>query len=335
MRKMPTWKRPKHFSKALEDGDGVWEDERWSPILLTAMSGTELDGREIPIAWQILFEPSDDDFDAVNSKLAEIGIEPDGYGWGEYIQNAIRRLNPGLAKRLHTGDCEMATCVLWVESEEDCRALLEVTWNLIFSMETRAAGGRGRLRSSGADHQKTLGTNAGRDVSNSQPSGMRVHFSQGYIEPAAFPFSHLFQHRLSREVTALVEPSAEFQKRHGADFDLVFNVSAKQKIRDNEIRGPAVYKKDKNVEFTVFLPFDVIMRQSHAPRVALEFLLKGVGDALDKLEIDKSRLLETQGLVIAGICADPTMLEEPSWNEAENKTRVRRVFTAFFQKHRT
>jgi hypothetical protein len=51
--KMPTWKPPKNITKALEDGDGSWEDERWSPILLTAMSGTELDGREILVAWQI------------------------------------------------------------------------------------------------------------------------------------------------------------------------------------------------------------------------------------------------------------------------------------------
>lgn len=177
MRKMPTWKRPKNISKALDDGDGVWEDERWSPILLTAMSGTEFDGREIPIAWQIQFEPSDDDFDAVNAKLAEMGIEPDGYGWGEHIQSAVRRLNRGLAERLHTSDCETATCVLWVEAEEDCRAILEITWNLIFSMETRATGGRLRSRSSGADRQKTLDANAGRELSSTQPLGMKVYFS--------------------------------------------------------------------------------------------------------------------------------------------------------------
>jgi hypothetical protein len=29
MPKMPTWKPPKNIAKALEDGDGSWEDERW------------------------------------------------------------------------------------------------------------------------------------------------------------------------------------------------------------------------------------------------------------------------------------------------------------------
>lgn len=50
MPKMPSWKPPKNIGKALEEGDGSWEDERWSPIMLTAMSGTEYDGREIPVA---------------------------------------------------------------------------------------------------------------------------------------------------------------------------------------------------------------------------------------------------------------------------------------------
>jgi hypothetical protein len=33
MPRIPTWKPPKNIAKALEDGDGTWEDERWSPIL--------------------------------------------------------------------------------------------------------------------------------------------------------------------------------------------------------------------------------------------------------------------------------------------------------------
>jgi hypothetical protein len=133
MPKMPKWKLPKNIAKALEDGDGFWEDERWSPILLTAMSGTEFNGREIPIAWEIEFDPFEDEFEQANSKLEEMGIEPDGYGWGKYIHKSIRKANPGLAKRLHLTDCESSTCVIWVESDEDCRALLEETWKLIFN----------------------------------------------------------------------------------------------------------------------------------------------------------------------------------------------------------
>jgi hypothetical protein len=132
MPKMPTWKPPKNTAKTLEDGDGIWEDSRWSPILLTLMSGTEFEGRDIPVAWQIEFDPSEDDFEAANAKLEDQEIAPDGYGWGDYIQKTIRKTSPALAKRLHTTDCETDTCVIWVESEDDCRSLLEVTWKLVF-----------------------------------------------------------------------------------------------------------------------------------------------------------------------------------------------------------
>jgi len=132
MPKMPLWKVPKNLAKVLEDGDGSWEDERWSPILLTVMSGTELNGREIPIAWQIEFDPSEDELETANARLEQMEIEPDGYGWGEHIRKDLGNTNPGLAKRLHLDDCETDTCVIWVESDEDCRMLLETTWNLIY-----------------------------------------------------------------------------------------------------------------------------------------------------------------------------------------------------------
>lgn len=133
MPEMPIWKSPRNIAKALEKGDGIWEDDRWSPILLAAMSGTEHNGREIPVAWQIEFDPSDGEFEAANTKLEEMGLDSDGYGWGEYIYGRLRQTIPALAERLHTTDCETATCVIWVELEEDCRMLLEAVWTIIFN----------------------------------------------------------------------------------------------------------------------------------------------------------------------------------------------------------
>lgn len=134
MPKMPRWKPPEDLAKALAHGDGSWEDERWSPILVTAMSGTQYQGRAIPVAWQIEFDPSEDDFEAANARLEASGIEPDGYGWGERIHEVLRQADAGLADRLHMGDCEAAACVIWVESEGDCRALVEATWGLVFAV---------------------------------------------------------------------------------------------------------------------------------------------------------------------------------------------------------
>src|SRR5438128_660345 len=105
---------------------------------------------------------------------------------------------------------------------------------------------------------------------------MKVHFGQIYIEPGVeFPFSHLFQRYLAKEVTALVVPSGKFIEKYGSDFELMFRISAKNGIQDNEIRGPTVFRKAKDVEYTVFLPFDIISGTHDVPHSALRFLLKG------------------------------------------------------------
>lgn len=162
---------------------------------------------------------------------------------------------------------------------------------------------------------------------------MKVSFSQVYIELGAnFPFSVHFQRLLTKEVTALVQPSRNFIESYGADFELGFNVSAKHSLKDNEVRGPTIFKKSKAVEYTVFLPFDLIMSHMDAPKRALLFLLIGVCDVFDMLEIDKTKLLERRQSVIDAICSDPTMLAEPSWNKAENNTAVRKLFEDFFAK---
>jgi len=139
---------------------------------------------------------------------------------------------------------------------------------------------------------------------------MKVHFGQIYIEPGvSFPFSHLFQRRLSEEVTALVESSPSFVRNYGNDFELMFRVSAKKAIKDNEIKGPTVFKNTKDVEYTVFLPFDVISRSSEVPQSALRYLLKGACSVFESLDIDTAKLLKRQESLIEEICSDPTMFE--------------------------
>jgi hypothetical protein len=48
------------------------------------MSGTDYKGRAVPIAWQIEFDPAGEACEVANAMLMESGIDPDGYGWGEF-----------------------------------------------------------------------------------------------------------------------------------------------------------------------------------------------------------------------------------------------------------
>ena len=129
----PAWTIPDDLSALIaDDEDLTWTTDAWAPIELSVMAGTEYGGRDIPLAWQIEFEPSAPAFRKANSKLAGMGLDPDGYGWSTLIDSVMRKYHPGLADELHHGDTETSTCVIWVESEDTCRQLVDVVWTLIY-----------------------------------------------------------------------------------------------------------------------------------------------------------------------------------------------------------
>ena len=131
----PIWNIPDNLQDLINtdspDGDGVWEDDSWDPIRLTVMAGTSYRGRSIPLAWQIEFEPSDERLAAASRKIEALNLAPDGYGWAEAIQATFAAEHPELVEGLHFGDTEIDVCVVWVESEGVCKALMEAVWSLI------------------------------------------------------------------------------------------------------------------------------------------------------------------------------------------------------------
>ena len=128
--KNPEWEIPEDLEEIIAEEES-WESEAWLPILLTVMGGTIYKGREIPLAWQIEFEPSSEEFEVPNEKILELGVEPDGYGWANIIQSVINKYHPEIVSELQFGDTEESTCVVWVESESACKTLIQVAWNLI------------------------------------------------------------------------------------------------------------------------------------------------------------------------------------------------------------
>jgi hypothetical protein len=137
---------------------------------------------------------------------------------------------------------------------------------------------------------------------------MKIHFSQIYIRPGVtFPFSHLLQLYLSNEITDRVEPSSKFLAKYGDDYDVIFRISAKKELVNNELKGPTVFEKDRHVEYTVFLPFDVIHRAPDINRSAIEFLLNGVVSVFASLEIIADKLLKDRVQLIERVLSDPGM----------------------------
>jgi len=137
---------------------------------------------------------------------------------------------------------------------------------------------------------------------------MNIYYSQFYYQAgSSFPFSYKFQIYLSEETTRLVKPSTRFIELHGEDYSLMFRISAKRELAINEIVGPTVYKKDKDVEYSIFLPYTPIIQQSEPYISALEHILEGAYEILDDYEIDTSKLKAEQGVIINNIVTLPEM----------------------------
>jgi hypothetical protein len=139
---------------------------------------------------------------------------------------------------------------------------------------------------------------------------MHVYFSQGYYEDQSFPFSGDFQIFLSDWITKNVRASAKFVADYGEDWNLFFTISADSGIKTSEINGPGIEKKARDVEYSIVLPYDVILKSKSVNHSCLEHLMQAICSTLESQDIDTAKIKRAQSKVIDKICNDPSMFEE-------------------------
>lgn len=140
---------------------------------------------------------------------------------------------------------------------------------------------------------------------------MSVHVSQIYPEAGvSYPFNHRFQKYLSDLLSAKVRTSQKFAELYGPEYDLIFRMSAKEGLARPEIKGPTVFKRDKDVEYTVFLPFDrsVDMDANTLSR-ALDLLLSSMIEILEELDMTTTGLSAKLSAIIDRILGDAKMID--------------------------
>jgi hypothetical protein len=140
---------------------------------------------------------------------------------------------------------------------------------------------------------------------------MKIVFSQIFVQVGVkFNFSYKLYKYLQEELCWLIAPSVKFIKLYKEDYEIIFNVSAKKELAINEIVGPRTSKKNKTIEFTIFLPYTPTMQEPEPNKSALGYLFQGIYEVLGKYEIDMSKLKAEQERMIDKIMSSPEMFEE-------------------------
>jgi len=141
---------------------------------------------------------------------------------------------------------------------------------------------------------------------------LKIFVVQVYIEPGInYPFSYIFQQRIHEILSGLVQPSEAFSRNYGSDFEVVLFLSAKRNISAPEIAGPGVYRKRKEVEYTIFVPHDGgDANQLGDYTKPLRDLLVGVIDVLERLKLDATEVKKNVDAIVKEIISDPAMLRK-------------------------
>ncbi len=145
---------------------------------------------------------------------------------------------------------------------------------------------------------------------------MKVFLGQIYGEPGvSFPFSHHMQAWLGAQLSELATPNTEFLNMYGADFALMVRISARTNCTENQIKGPTVFKKTKDVEYTLFLPYDAIVAADEGCRAAVRFLLNGIQQVFTRAHIDAADFESRMAFIEEHVCSEAAMLKKP-WSVA-------------------
>ena len=140
---------------------------------------------------------------------------------------------------------------------------------------------------------------------------MRIFVGQIYIQPNInYPFSHIFQKWIGEELTKLVKPPELFLKKYSDEFNVIFRLSAKSEIDKAEIRGPTIFKKDKDIEFTIFLPHNGKPANKHEDcKQPLEIFFDCVVKVLESLSVDGSEIKKHIAELVDKAISDETMFK--------------------------
>ncbi len=136
---------------------------------------------------------------------------------------------------------------------------------------------------------------------------MNIYIGQIYIDVGVkFEFNHVFQEYIHSILTRHSTPPNNFLERY-KNYDFMFRMSAKKDIQDVEIKGPSIFKRDKDIEYSIFLPYDVITQKDNHNYWALKYLFRGIYEIYDKNKFEYDILEKKEEEIIKKVISDSSM----------------------------
>jgi hypothetical protein len=139
---------------------------------------------------------------------------------------------------------------------------------------------------------------------------MNVVISQVYIDPdAIYPFNFRFQRFLSESISMLSKSTKRFEDVYGSEWRVIIRLSAKSGLPSAELQGPTLFKRKKDVEYTLFLPFPLLLSDGNTDiRRVVELIVDGVTEVLGRLGLDSTGVCEKKHLIVNRVVSDKTFL---------------------------
>jgi hypothetical protein len=139
---------------------------------------------------------------------------------------------------------------------------------------------------------------------------MNCSLSQVYVEPGVnFKFTTVFQRKMKLVLSSSLEPSALFIKKY-SNYSLHFWMSARIGIPEPEIKGPGIYRRTKDVEYSIFLPHSGVPQPfDRSLATPLNQLFSSIANVLSTLQIDSRVLTAQVPALIDEVLSDSTMYE--------------------------
>ena len=140
---------------------------------------------------------------------------------------------------------------------------------------------------------------------------MTIYLTQIYVEAGAnFPLSHHFQLLAGKLLTDAFCLPPPFVAKYGSDFALVLRMSAKSSLQVVEIVGPTVFKRDKTVEFTIFIPFRKVPFDKTVFREVITLLMEGINQVFIRIGVGNEEITERLTLCAERILSADNMRQE-------------------------